>query len=372
MSEPVNFRKTLREILPIFAISRVLIFLIGSLSSLVITHGKFFYRFPPPDSVISLFNKWDSGWYLNIAENGYFYIPGKESSIGFFPLYPLLIRIFSWIFLSPELTGFIISNTALLLASIYLFKLINLDYGPDTAIKTVFFMLVSPVSFFFSIIYSEGLFVFLAITAMYYARQKKWMVAGILGFFLSLTRIPGVLIFIPLILEYLDLDFKSFKPKSKIKGDIFYLALVPAGLFLFLFYGYAAFGDALVYFHSKSAWHLQLGSFSSTFKSVKYYSSFYNDIFIGALVLAIFLIGNLYFLKARASYIIYSACFLILCLSTGVLEGLPRYVGTIFPLYLGMALLAAKSKAWDYCWTTVSISFLMLFVILFANAYWFT
>ncbi|MEP6561883.1 MAG: hypothetical protein ABJD68_12530, partial [Nakamurella sp.] len=34
----------------------------------------------------------DSGWYYGIATYGYFYNPGQQSSIAFFPSYPLAVR----------------------------------------------------------------------------------------------------------------------------------------------------------------------------------------------------------------------------------------------------------------------------------------
>ncbi len=38
------------------------------------------------------FAAWDSGWYWTIARHGYRYNAGGQSSIAFFPLYPLLMR----------------------------------------------------------------------------------------------------------------------------------------------------------------------------------------------------------------------------------------------------------------------------------------
>ena len=36
----------------------------------------------------------DGGWYLRIAESGYFYTPGRQSSVAFFPVFPMLLRGF--------------------------------------------------------------------------------------------------------------------------------------------------------------------------------------------------------------------------------------------------------------------------------------
>jgi len=372
-------RKILFEILSIFIVSRLLIVVIAYLSNLIIIKDWWFSKFPKPDSLLNLFFKWDSQWYMSIVEKGYFYIPGKESSVGFFPLYPMLVKVFSMIFRNPKLTGFIISNIALLSAAIYFYKLVIFDFeDTKVASKTVFYMLISPLSFFFSIFYTEGLFLFLTISAFYYARKKQWLIASILGFFVSLTRAPGIFIIVPLLIEYFAVDFKSFKIDfKKIKKDILYLLLIPAGLFTFMFYSYVKFNDALAYFHAQY-FHAQRAPVQrgfvfvfATLKSALYYPLFFNIIFIGSVILALILILYLIYAKVRISYIVYSSLLLFLYLSLGALEGIPRYISVLFPIYLGMALLANRSKFLEYFFSLSSIMLLTLFTILFVNGYWF-
>jgi hypothetical protein len=47
---------------------------------------------------MEVFAAWDSGWYFDIARQGYYFNPAGESSIAFFPLYPLLMRAVAWPF----------------------------------------------------------------------------------------------------------------------------------------------------------------------------------------------------------------------------------------------------------------------------------
>lgn len=375
-NRPLLFnQKILKEVLSIFIVSRLLIIFIGYLSNLVIIKGRFFSSFPASGSLLNLFFKWDSQWYMSIVENGYFYTPGEESSVSFFPFYPMLVKFFSSIFGNPELIGFIISNLALLFAAIYLYKLIMFDFKDSRiASKTVFYMLIFPLSFFFSIFYAEGLFLFLAISSFYYARKKQWLIASILGFFLSLTRIVGVLIFIPFLIEYFDINFKTFKINfRKIKKDIIYLLLVPAGLFSYMFYLYIKFNDAFCFSSALFVKGKKLTSIFTTLgNSINYYSVFYNIIFIGSVIFALVLIFYLIYLKIRVSYIIYSLLLLFVYLSSGHLEGTPRFIGILFPLFLGASLLANKNKFLDYSFTLFSVMLLTLFTILFVNGYWFT
>ena len=37
--------------------------------------------------------QWDSGWYYRIARDGYSYVEGQQSTVVFFPAYPLLMRV---------------------------------------------------------------------------------------------------------------------------------------------------------------------------------------------------------------------------------------------------------------------------------------
>ena len=59
---------------------------------------------PLPDAVrvgprfAETFAAWDSGWYFDIAQRGYYWSESGQSSLAFFPLYPLLMRALAWPF----------------------------------------------------------------------------------------------------------------------------------------------------------------------------------------------------------------------------------------------------------------------------------
>jgi len=45
-------------------------------------------------TLVDIFLRWDAGWYAGIAKDGYHWAgPDTQSSVAFFPLYPLLSRI---------------------------------------------------------------------------------------------------------------------------------------------------------------------------------------------------------------------------------------------------------------------------------------
>lgn len=359
--------------------SRLLIFFAGYLSSLVIIKGISWSPNTYVPTILELFFRpdsgWfraDSGWFIGIIERGYSYTPGVASEVAFFPLYPLLIKILSYL-VDPITAGYLISNIAFLLACLFLYKLVKTESkDKDHAFRSVFFMLIFPTSFFASIIYSEGLFLFLSIASFYYARRKNWTAASLFGFFAALTKSIGFLLFIPLLIEYLEIDFRSLKLDiKKIRKDVLYLLLIPAGLFLYAVYLKIVVGSFTAFMTVQSAWGRKLTTPFSTLESLSKWSSFYQIIFILFPILALFLIAYLVFKKTRLSYFIYAFLLLFAFLSTGLMDSMPRYVGIIFPLYISMSLLAQKNKVIEYTLIAFSIMFSTIFTILFVNGYTF-
>src|SRR5665647_1657500 len=92
---------------------------------------------------------WDAGWFLRIAEHGYNY-----DCAPFFPLFPFLIRMLTFITNSYVISGFIISNAALFTACYFLYRMVKDDYSEEIATTTIFIMLFFPTAIFFTTIYS--------------------------------------------------------------------------------------------------------------------------------------------------------------------------------------------------------------------------
>lgn len=155
-----------------------------------------------------IWGAWDTGYYVYLAKNWYPPIDlflGASKNYAFFPLYPLLMRILGTILGgSFYLAGLIISNASLLIACIFLYKLVRLDTDKNTALKSVKYLFLFPAAFIFSGVFTESLFVALTVICFYCARKEKWLLTGIAGFFLALTKLIGVFIIFPLLFEYLS------------------------------------------------------------------------------------------------------------------------------------------------------------------------
>src|SRR5262245_41772623 len=79
-----------------------------SISYLPLQFHVFRSRLLPSNPWLDGWVRWDSMWYRDIALRGYFFTPGEESSVAFFPVYPLLIRALTQIMGAPSRAGVLI------------------------------------------------------------------------------------------------------------------------------------------------------------------------------------------------------------------------------------------------------------------------
>jgi hypothetical protein len=147
-------------------------------------------------------NKWDSLWFLQIAQHGY---SQRNASAAFFPGYPLLIRAVGYLCFGHLLVAaYIVSNAALVAALVVLYQLTCREYGAETARRAVLYLAIFPTAFFFFAAYSEALFLLCAVASLSLARSGRWIWAGVAGAAATLTRSFGVVLVIALAAEALQ------------------------------------------------------------------------------------------------------------------------------------------------------------------------
>lgn len=203
--------------------------------------------------------RWDSTWYLLIADHGY---PTPQTT-EFYPLYPLGARLAGAAFGSSLIGGLIVSLGALLAALYLLQRLAERELGPERARRTMLLLAFFPTSVFFSAVYTESLFLALSIGAVYAARTGRWALAGAAGGLAAVTRPTGLLVLVPLLLLYLygprddrpaRPPTRGLRPRHPLAPDLLWLLAVPAALGAYMAYAGASFGDPLVVVQQGDAW----------------------------------------------------------------------------------------------------------------------
>ena len=184
--------RTVTHLCGLFFLSRLVVLAVAALSHLVVVQG------PSPRNVhtwVERFFVWDSSWYVNTAVYGYFYRPDAQSSVAFYPLLPLLLRVAGSLGLNLVFAGYAISHAALLGACLLLWKLAALETRSTRVAEcAVLFLLFCPGAVWFGMIYTESLFLLTQIGCLLCARRGRWIAAGLWGMASALTRTPGLLL----------------------------------------------------------------------------------------------------------------------------------------------------------------------------------
>ncbi len=140
--------------------------------------------------MIDVWARWDSDWFLKIAEEGYSW---PSSTPAFLPLYPFLVALLGFVFFGHFLVaGVVVSLAAGSAAFVLLYRLTADKLGAEAGKRTVLFLALAPTSLFFGAVYSESLFLLLAVATFLAAEKRSFWKAGGLAGLALLTRSAGV------------------------------------------------------------------------------------------------------------------------------------------------------------------------------------
>ena len=297
--------------------------------------------------------RFDAGWYGSIAESGYSMDPaGGQSNVAFFPLYPLLIRALTATGISFAHAGLAISFVALLSAARLLAKAEG-NAALD-GLGAIVALLAWPASFFLASVYTESLFLALALVAFRSAEGRKWGPAALAGFLAGLARPNGFLVTL-LVAPQAFAEWQRGPRTTGTAWKAVATALAPiAGLATFLSFLWIRFGDPLACFRALSAWgrvpgqsgaHL-LGRIRDMAERLLGIQAGYG--LVEALELgtvALFAVLTLLLFRARRlSEGLYSAGVLSVAVLNGSLAGAHRYVLVLFPCFALLGELLGRSR----------------------------
>ncbi len=239
------------------------------LTTLIVVLGVMFghdFLKPPPkklDSVgpnpdfITCFCRYDGQHYKQILEDGYEYDPERQSSIAFFPAYPLAGRLVKVITaFSSEASLLIVSHLFLAIAFVAFTVYLRQRFG-DLDARAQFALLafgLFPTTFFFRMAYSESMFVCLCILALL-GMERRWpvvLIALLIGL-ATATRAAGVALVPPFAL-YL---WQQSPSAGVFLAQLLYaLPLSCWGFLAFTGYQWSAFDEPFAWAKAHSHWKL--------------------------------------------------------------------------------------------------------------------
>jgi hypothetical protein len=220
--------------------------------------------------MVAPFARWDSVWYLAIAQGGYDH---EATRTAFFPLYPVLLRGVGLVIGSDLIAGVLVSLAAFWVALVLLYRLAALELDGELARVTVLLVAFCPMAYFFSAVYSESRFLALSLGCILQARLGRWAWAGVLGGLAAASRNSGVILVVPVVLLFLygpraDRPARARRafaqgassrlgrllPSYPVTPAIAWAGLVPLGLVAYLGWLALRTGDGLTPFHVQQVW----------------------------------------------------------------------------------------------------------------------
>lgn len=324
----------------------------------------------PTSLMHSIFDRWDVLNYEIIAQYGY---DVSNYHASWFPAMPLVMRGGHAIGLSYWLAASIVVLVCAAGLTYVFYRLVRLDFAPDTAREATILLLISPSSFFLFVPYTEAMFLLFAVASFYCARKRNWAAAAALAGVASGVRSAGMFLLPALAIEYfasLDWQWRRVKP------DIAWLALAPAGLAAYMVYSEIELHDALAFYHSldrvphaeslpvRHGFPDFIRSLVDDVRTI-IISHSVNEIYAsvaGVITLGLFglaFLGMLYY-RLPNSYTFFSACAALSSLPTGRLESVNRYALAAFPMFIVLAL---GLKRWPMARTPVIVASLALFFL---------
>lgn len=180
-----------------------------------------------------------------------------------FPLYPLLIKGFAFLFGFPYSMLFVTLISSVL--AIYLFYKLIKEFSEKNAWWLTFIFSIFPARWLIvrSVGSAEPLFIAAVIASLYYFRKKNYILSGIWGAIATLTKSPGILLFVAYFLAIFFPTFKSvalntlMKWYESIKVRVYLpLLLIPFALLSVFYFFKIQLNDFLAYFRSGDNIHL--------------------------------------------------------------------------------------------------------------------
>jgi Mannosyltransferase (PIG-V) len=200
-------------------------------------------------AITDVWARWDSVWFLRIAEHGYHSAAGAASA--FYPLYPAAVAVLGRVLFGHYvLAGIIVSLAAAFGAFMLLYRIGEERLGADGARRAVLYLAIFPFAFFLQAVYSESLYLLLTLAAFVLAERRRFLAAGAITGLALLTR-PTAVALLP------ALALLAWRERDRLRA-LASLAVAPLIFAAYPLYLWQADGDPWQFLHAQRLWNRHL------------------------------------------------------------------------------------------------------------------
>jgi len=241
--------------------TRPIVFLAGYLAVFMFGYAPGARPFEDFDSeLLNLPLRWDAGWYLQIAREGYEYTARigatGQQNIVFFPAFPMTIRTVAML-LGNNHPAYVFGATAaslllFLLALTYVYHLAREFLTPEESTAALWLLAAYPFALFYGAVYTESLFLLGAAGAFYHFRHGELGRAALWGVVVGLTRPNGFFLCLPLAICALERQ-PAGERRLSLK-DMAAAAAPLGGVLLYSLYIWRLTGNPVAWAAGHAAW----------------------------------------------------------------------------------------------------------------------
>ncbi len=349
---------------------------------------------------------WDSEYYISIAVAGYDdllmrAIPPTFSwehpqakllserpdwismNYAFLPFYPLMMRVMAFplrlLGLNPiataTLAGVLVSMLGTLGAMLALYDLVRDELGEPGGLRAAFYLLIWPAGMFLAQVYTEGLFLGLSFGALALARRKRWFWAALLAACATWTRAAGTLLLLPLVWYWWQDGGLQKLTRQFSWVEVGKLLLIASPVLAYLLWQVILgqpfhivedrfFSRGLLALdQSWEAWSTALSAFlTNNLQGRAYYLVEFAAILFGFTVCGLML-------KKAPIMAVYSLITIIFSLTSGVAQGMHRYVMAA-PVIFMLPARWGQNRIFDRAWTLANVLIMGVFASMFSFDFW--
>ncbi len=279
--------EAIRTVWPTAVVTRVSVLFVGYLAVVSVGYAPDAPPYRWSDSeALNLPLRWDTGWYLGIAQNGYQWGEDYDGpqNIAFFPGYPLMTNgVANLLGAEGDIvrrqtdrsarereqhtrmtflgSALLVSLLAFAWSMVWLYRLAREHLDEQAARGAVLLLAAYPFAVFFSAAYSESLMLLSIVGAFYHLKHKRWIWAAFWGLLAGVTRPNGFLLAAPLTIIALQQGLARRPAQEAVGRRVRRVLAVGAvcampvvGTVLYSIFIYSITGDVFAWREAHTAW----------------------------------------------------------------------------------------------------------------------
>jgi Dolichyl-phosphate-mannose-protein mannosyltransferase len=282
---------------------------------------------------------------------------------------------------AAAVAGVAVSLLATLVAMVALYSLARRHLGEGGAIRAAFFLLVFPSGFFLAQIYTEALFLALAMGSLALVADRRPLLAGLLAVVAVLTRPVGVALVLPIGIGLIEAAVR-WRQAREADADPPWTELVRWGVALaapvatYLVWTSSTMGrtfetvqreyfgrGALNIGAAWESWTSVLGTFGEALPETRVYYG------LEVAAIALSVVACAWAFRRWPGAALFGLAVLFISLSSGAPQGMIRYALAVPAIFLLLARLG-EHPVFDRGWTLISILLMGMLATVYSVDFW--